>query len=111
FKDVPVTARIVVLLFGLAGLVEIVPAALRVRALNAWAFGLMLLLAIVTARAKVRLIGGPSLSLLTAVVLTTLMSLGADAAILVGVAGVIIQSIFPLKRWTFHQLVFNTGMV
>lgn len=74
-------------------------------------FGLLLFLAIVTAHTKVRLFGGSSVSLLTAVVLVSLITIDINRAILVGMCGVTVQCAFPRRRMIPHHLVFNIGMI
>ncbi len=111
FNSIPVKARAAVILFGLAGAYEVLLALMDVMTTDYQALGLMLFLGVVTARTKVRLIGGSSLSLLTAVVLASLMMLGPKAAILVGVCGVLVQSVFPIRRMIPHHLIFNVGMI
>jgi diguanylate cyclase (GGDEF)-like protein/putative nucleotidyltransferase with HDIG domain len=111
FGSIPWKARVLVALFGVAGSYELLLAILDVRLADYYALGLMLFLAVVTARAKIRLIAGSSLSLLTTVVLASLMMLGAKAAILVGVCGVLVQSVFPVRRMIPHHMAFNLGMI
>src|SRR5437667_912976 len=74
-------------------------------------FWLFLFLAVVTGQSKVRLIAGSSLSLITTVVLIAVMMLGTSAGSLVGICGVFVQSIFPSRKFVFHQLIFNLGMI
>jgi diguanylate cyclase (GGDEF)-like protein/putative nucleotidyltransferase with HDIG domain len=74
-------------------------------------FGLLMFLAVVSGHAKVRLVGGSSLSLITTVVLVTMMMLGPQPAILVGLCGVFVQCGLPPKKFIPHHLVFNLGMI
>src|SRR5437867_10521188 len=74
-------------------------------------FWLFLFLAIVTGQAKVQLIAGSSLSLITTVVLIAIMMLGTPAGTLVGICGVFVQSVSPSRKFVFHQLIFNMGMI
>jgi diguanylate cyclase (GGDEF)-like protein/putative nucleotidyltransferase with HDIG domain len=108
---VPTGAKIAVVVFGIGGCYALVRTILGLGAVDHGYFALMLFLAIVTSHTKVRLIGGSSLSLLTMVVLLTLMMLGTKAALLVGVCGVMVQSMFPPRRFIPHHLVFNIGMI
>src|SRR2546422_7726224 len=39
------------------------------------------------------------------------MMLGTPAGTLVGICGVFVQSIFPSRKFVFHQLIFNLGMI
>jgi diguanylate cyclase (GGDEF)-like protein/putative nucleotidyltransferase with HDIG domain len=74
-------------------------------------FGLMVFVAVVTAHTKVHLIGGSSLSLLTTVALISVMVLGTNPAVLVGICGVFVQCAFPQKRFIPHHFAFNLGMI
>lgn len=107
----PTAAKIAVVLFGTGGCYAVVRTIMDLGPIDHAYFALMLFLAVVTAHTKVRLIGGSSLSLLTTVVLLTLMMLGTKAALLVGVGGVMVQCMFPPRRFIPHHLVFNIGMI
>ena len=111
FNALPLAARLAVVLAEIVGLCVLIGSTRVSGTLDAGRFGLMLFLAIITAHTKVRLIGGSSLSLLTPVVLTSLIILGTDAAVLVGVCGVYVQTAFPRKRCNPHHIVFNIGMI
>ena len=111
FKSLPPAARLAVAVFGMVGLLLLIVSTRWAGQLDAAHFGLMLFLAVVTAHAKVRLIGGSSLSLLTTVVLMSVMMLGAEAAVLVSVCGVYVQTAFPRRRCIPHHIVFNIGMI
>ncbi|MBI4474640.1 MAG: HD domain-containing protein, partial [Acidobacteria bacterium] len=110
-NKLPLTARLVIILFGGVGCYELIRSLVIVDVPNYASFGLVLFLAIVTAHTKVRLIGGSTLSLLTAVVLTALMMLGMEAAVLVGVCGVLVQCLFPRRRISPYNVAFNIGMI
>lgn len=111
FEALPRQARITILLFGIAGTLGLDRAVLQLGHPNYGYLVLLCFLATVTGHAKVRLIGGSSLSLMTTVVLVTVMTLSAPAAILVGVCGVLVQCGFPPKKFNQHHLVFNIGMI
>jgi len=111
FKDLPISARAGVCAFGVVGAAALLVALTRASSLDAGAFFLMLSLAVVTARAKVRLIGGSTLSLLTSVVLATVMWLGTEAAIIISMVGVVVQSAIPWRPKAAHHVIFNIGMV
>jgi signal transduction histidine kinase len=107
----PTQAQIAVSLFGIVGAIVLIGALRTGPSMHGGVFFLMAALALVTARAKVKLPGGSTLSLLTSVVLASLMLLGKEAAIIVGVLGVVVQSSFPWSRKVPHRIVFNLGMV
>lgn len=111
FKSLPRSARLAVILSGMAGLFLLVVSTRDVGQVDAVHFGLMVFLAVVTAHTKVRLTGGSSLSLLTTVVLISAMMLGPEAAVLVSVCGVYVQTAFPRRRCIPHHIVFNIGMI
>jgi signal transduction histidine kinase len=111
FNELPVSARLVVVLFGAIGAFAPI---FSLRSFPSSAGGTLLFtlaLAVITARAKVRLPGGSTLSVLTSVVLGALMLLGTQGAVLVSVVGVIVQSSFPWKKRVGYRTVFNIGMV
>lgn len=110
-KTLPRRAQVTVAVFGIIGLCGVIRATLMIGRVDYTYFGVLLFLAVVTGRTKVRLIGGPSLSLITAVVLVAMMTLGTSAAILVGAFGVIIQSAIPWRKFLPHHLIFNLGMI
>jgi len=104
----PIAARTVVVLFGLAGLSELIHSLLRINFQNQASLALMLLLAIVTAHMRVHLIGGRSaLTMLTPVVVASLLMLGTDAAVLIGVCGMAVQCVSSKKRSI--EVVFNVA--
>src|SRR5579871_6543507 len=109
FEELPVSARILVLMFGLAGVAEVFFSLRSGPASPIFLF--MLALAVVTARAKVKLPGGSTLSVLTSVVLAAMMLLGTRGAIIVGVLGAVVQSSFPWKKRVGYRILFNAGMI
>jgi diguanylate cyclase (GGDEF)-like protein/putative nucleotidyltransferase with HDIG domain len=111
FKGLPPYARTAVVLFGLAGVFGVLQAVRHIGPIDYAYFGLLIFLAVVTAHTKVRLIRGGSLSLLTTVALVSMMMLGTNAAILVGICGVLVQCAFPPRRFILHHFIFNTGMI
>src|SRR6266850_8559916 len=111
FKDLPPAARIAVILFGIGGLWALMRSTLVLGPIEFYWFGLMVFVAIVTAHTKVQLIGGSSLSLLTAVALSSVMVLGTKPAVLVAICGVFVQFTFPRKKFVPHFLIFNLGMI
>ena len=110
-RTLPKAAQVTVGLFGIIGVCGVIRATMMVGPVDYAYFGLLLFLAVVTGHTKVRLIGGPSLSLITAVVLVAMMMLGTSAAILIGVCGVMVQCAFPPKKFILHHLIFNLGMI
>src|SRR5262245_6573117 len=107
FMAMPVAARVVVGVFGAVGIIELLVVLGGRPSMIGELFFLMLALAVVTSRAKVRLPGGSTLSLLTSVVLSTLMLLGTEATVLVGMMGVVVQSSFPWRRRVPYRILFN----
>src|SRR6267143_5972 len=108
FNNLPIAARTVVVLFGLAGLNELVHSLLRINFHNAASLALMLLLAIVAAQMRVHLIGERSaLTMLTPVVVASLLMLGTDAAVLIGVCGMTVRCVSSKKRAI--EVVFNVA--
>ena len=107
----PRAAQVAVCLFGMIGISGLIWAIFTLEPMDYSYFWLFLFLAIVTGQAKVRLIAGSSLSLITTVVLIAVMMLGTPAGTLVGICGVFVQSIFPSRKFVFHQLIFNLGMI
>jgi len=110
-RTLPRAAQVTVGLFGIMGVCGVIRAIMVIGPVDYAFFGLLLFLAVVTGHTKVRLIGGPSLSLITAVVLVTMMMLGTSASILIGVCGVVVQCAFPPKKFIPHHLIFNLGMI
>jgi diguanylate cyclase (GGDEF)-like protein/putative nucleotidyltransferase with HDIG domain len=109
-KTLPKAAQIAVLLFGLVGICGVVRSLIDTAAISSSYFVLMAFLAVVMAHTKLRLVGS-SLSLLTTVALVAVMMLGTKAAVLVGVIGVVTQCALPPRRFIFHHLAFNLGMI
>ena len=111
FNSLPGRARIAVALFGLVGAGGLLRALIDLGRVDYAYFGLLMFLAVVTGRTKVRLVGGSSLSLITTVALVTLMMLGLQPAIIVGLCGVFVQCVFPPSKLIPHHLIFNLGMI
>src|SRR5262249_23459770 len=63
------------------------------------------------ARVKVKLLKGATLSLLTCVVLLAIITEGPAVSLLVGLCGVTVQTLLPVKKPVLHQLAFNNGMI
>ncbi|HLH32140.1 MAG TPA: hypothetical protein VKY31_13130, partial [Terriglobia bacterium] len=72
---------------------------------------LLFALAVVCARAKVNLYRGSTISFLTCVVILAVIREGPAVAMLVGIAGVTVQTFFPSRKLVLHQLAFNIGMI
>ena len=111
FANMPGSARLVVAVFGLLGAIELLAALGTRPAASGGVFFLLLGLAVVTSRTKLTLLRGSTLSFLTSVVLMTLMWLGTEAAVVVAMVGVVVQSSFPWKKKVPYRTVFNMGMV
>ena len=110
FNSLPIAARAVVVLFGLAGLRELIHALRAIHLQNYASLALMLLLAVAAALMRVQLIGGKStLSMLTPVVLASLLMLGADAAVLIGVCGMVVSCVSSKRRAI--EVVFNAAVI
>jgi diguanylate cyclase (GGDEF)-like protein/putative nucleotidyltransferase with HDIG domain len=109
FNNLPISARAVVILVGLAGLNELIHALRGILHLQNYAsLALMLLLATGAGAMRVDLIGGKaSLSLLTPVVLASLLMLGADAAVLIAVCGMVVLCVCSKKRAV--EVAFNVA--
>ena len=107
----PRAAQVAVCVFGMIGISGLIGAILTLEPLDYSYFWLLLFLAVVTGQAKVRLIAGSSLSLIATVVLIAVMMLGTPAGTLVGICGVFVRSISPSRKFVFHQLIFNLGMI
>lgn len=111
FKALPLSVRLTVILFGMAGLAAILYA---ISLQHAFAPGRVLLLfglALASARAKVILYRGSTISFLTCVVLLAVIREGPAVAVLLAVCGVIVQTLSPSKKLVLHQLAFNAGMI
>jgi hypothetical protein len=100
------------MMFGLAGLAAMLYAISGTSAFEPGRVIVLLALAAASARAKVNLYRGSSISLLTSVVMIAVMTEGPAVAMLVGICGVTVQTVFPLrKKLVLYQVVFNTSMI
>jgi hypothetical protein len=111
FKNLPPAARWTVVLFVIAGLAAAAYAMIVQPNINSGRIFLLMALAAATARIKVNLFKGSTLSFLTSVVLLTVIQEGPAVAVLVGLCGVTVQTIFPSRKIVLHQLAFNAGMI
>lgn len=111
FKNLPPAARWTVVLFVAAGLAAAAYAMIVQPNINSGRIFLLMALAGATARFKVNLFKGSTLSFLTSVVLLTVIQEGPAVAVLVGLCGVTVQTIFPSRKIVLHQLAFNAGMI
>lgn len=111
FKSLPFAARCTIVLFGAAGIAAALYAIMYQPALAPGRLLLLVVLAAASARAKVDLFKGSTLSFLTSVVLLAVIKEGPAVAILLGVFGVTIQTLFPSRKLVIHQLAFNAGMI
>jgi len=110
-QSLPVKVKTAILLFSAAALIVVT---LSVMFQQEWSLGrlaLFIALAVATARKKVQLSETSTISLLTSVVLLAVMLDGPGAASLVGICGVIVQTIRPNKRIILHQAAFNVSMI
>lgn len=111
FKSLPFAARCTIVLFGTAGIGAALVAIACQPALAPGRMLLLLVIAAASARAKVNLFKGSTLSFLTSVVLLAVIKEGPAVAVLLGVCGVTIQTLFPSRKLVVHQLAFNAGMI
>jgi MASE9 protein len=111
FKTLPVAARYIITMFGLAGFAAMLYAIWSGPALAPGRVIVLLALAAATARAKVNLYRWSSISFLTAVIMIAVMREGPAVAMLAGVCGVIVQTVFPSRKFALYNLVFNGGMI
>src|SRR5215467_2429393 len=111
FTSLPLAARCTIVLFGLAGLAAVLSTMAFQPSLASSRIFLLMGLAAGTARIKVNLFKGSTLSFLTSVVLIAVIHEGPAVAVLVGLCGVTIQTVFPSKKIVLHQLAFNAGMI
>src|SRR5215471_16997265 len=111
FTSLPLAARCTIVLFGIAGLAAVLYTMAFQPNLASNRIFLLLAMAAGTARIKVNLFKGSTLSFLTPVVLMAVIQEGPAVAVLVGLCGVTIQTVFPAKRFVLHQLAFNAGMI
>ena len=111
FKALPAAAKLLIILFGVAGMAAILFAfSLQ----PAFAYGRLVLLAgvaMISARAKVNLYRGSTISFLTCVVLLAVIKEGPAIAVLLAVCGVSVQTFLPSRKLVLHQLAFNIGMI
>src|SRR5215467_16394797 len=111
FTSLPLAARCTIVLFGIAGLAAVLYTMAFQPSLTSTRIFLLLAIAAGTARMKVNLFKGSTLSFLTSVVLLAVIQEGPAVAVLVGLCGVTIQTVFPEKKVVLHQLAFNAGMI
>ena len=111
FTSLPLAARCTIVLFGIAGLAAVLYTMAFQPSLASGRIFLLLVIAAGTARMKVNLFKGSTLSFLTSVVLLAVIQEGPAVAVLVGLCGVTIQTVFPSKKIVLHQLAFNAGMI
>ena len=111
YWDLPVKCRVAIAVSFTAGAALGISAFLQFDWTQYWGFLAILAVATVTANTKVRLLGGSSLSLLTSVVLMAVVSLGMEAAIMIGVIGVVLQTAVPARTVVSYNLAFNVGMI
>ena len=111
FKGLPVAARHTVVVFGIAGLAALLYALAFQRDFAPGRILLLLALAMGAARIKVNLFKGSTLSFLTSVVLLAVIKEGPAVAVLVGLCGVTVQTLFPSRKLVPHQLAFNAAMI
>src|SRR5215831_9836317 len=111
FTSLPLAARCTIVIFGIAGLAAVLYTMAFQPSLASSRIFLLLAIAAGTARIKVNLFKGSTLSFLTSVVLLAVIHEGPAVAVLVGLCGVTIQSVFPSRKVVLHQLAFNAGMI
>ena len=111
FKSLPLAARWAIVLFTVAGLGALLYTTALEPVLISGRILLFLVIAALTARVKVNLFKGSTLSLLTSVVLLAIVREGPAIAVLVGISGVTIQTLFPSRKIVLHQLAFNVAMI
>ena len=111
YRDLPAKCRVAIAVSFSAGVALGVSAFLQFDWTQYWGFLAILAVATVTANTKVRLLGGSSLSLLTSVVLMAMISLGMEAAVMIGVIGVVLQTAIPARTVISYNLAFNVGMI
>ena len=111
FKSLPLAARWAIVLFSAAGFGALLYATELEPVLTSGRILLLIVLGAVTARIKVNLFKGSTLSLLTSVVLLAIVREGPVIAVLVGISGVTVQTLFPSRKVVLHQLAFNMAMI
>ena len=107
----PVAARLAVLFFALLGFGALAYAAVFQIGFAPGRLLLLMIGAAACAQAKVRLYKTSTISLLTSVVLLAVIKEGLAAALIVGIFGVMVQTVVPSKKLVLHQLAFNFGMI
>ena len=107
FNNMPLAARMAIMLFGVLGSAAVVYALTFHMGFEPGRLLLLMAGAAVCARAKVKLYKASTISLLTSVVLLAVIKEGLAAALLVAVFGVMVQTVVPSKRLVLHQLAFN----
>ncbi|MDP6045402.1 MAG: hypothetical protein QGG25_07330, partial [Phycisphaerae bacterium] len=111
YWDLPVKCQAAIAVSGTLGVILAISALVQFDWTQYWGFLAILAVAVVTANTKVRLLGGSSLSLLTSVVLMALVWLGLEAAVMIGVIGVVLQTAVPARTVVSYNLAFNVGMI
>jgi hypothetical protein len=111
FTSLPLAARCTIVIFGIAGLAAMLYTMAFQPSLASSRILFLLAVAAGTARIKVNLFKGSTLSFLTSVVLLAVIQEGPAVAVLVGLCGVTIQTVFPSKKIVLYQLAFNAGMI
>lgn len=111
FRNLPVKARLAIVMFGMAGLLSAGIAILSGGVNQSERLVLLVLLGATTAHIKIKLSETSSLSLLTSVIMLTMMMEGVVGALAVGVTGVTVQAFLPSRKFVVHRFVFNAAMV
>src|SRR5262249_7157427 len=111
FTTLPLVARWAIVLFSAAGLGALLYATALEPVLTSGRILALVAIGAVSARVKVNLFRGSTLSLLTSVVLLAIVREGPMVAVLVGISGVTVQTLFPSKKIVLYQLVFNVAMI
>src|SRR5215467_11637553 len=111
FTSLPLAARWAIVLFSAAGFGALLYTTVLEPVLTSGRILLLIVIGAATARVKVDLFKGSTLSLLTSVVLSAIVREGPVVAVLVGISGVTVQTLFPSKKIVLHQLAFNVAMI
>src|SRR5438477_3500414 len=111
FNNMPLAARMAIMLFGVLGCAAVVYALTFHMGFDPGRLLLLMAGAAVCDRAKVKLYKASTITLLTSVVLLAVIKEGLAAALIVAVFGVMVQTVVPSKRLVLHQLAFNFGMI
>ncbi len=111
FTALPILARCTVVFFGAAGLIASLIAVAYQTDFAPARVLLLAGLAAASARAKVPLYRGSTISFLTCIVMLAVIREGPAVAVLLGVCGVTVQTLFPSRKLILHQLAFNAGMI